>query len=647
MSAAGSQKRPIPKLDRRNFLLRIVVPTLLVMALLVVPAFLVIIPAFEEGLLSRKREMIRELTNSACSILQEYYGDETSGRMTRGEAQKAAAGRIQFLRYGKEGKDYFWITDLHPRMVMHPYRTDLDGQDLGGFQDPKGNRIFVESVRLVQTQREGYQEYVWQWKDDAQRMAPKQSYVRLFEPWGWVVGTGIYTEDVRAEIAVLTDRIIRATGLVALVVALLLLFLTQQSFRLERKRSVAEEALRESHERYRALVEASKEGTVMVLNGRSVFANQTFLAMAGYTEEQWALLNLDEVLELRDGSMAISQWMASAAREGPEPAPMEALLARRGGGASDVLLSMEQIRMGDREGTILIVRDLSIHQKVLATREQENRERDALIVDLQTALLHLGEPVKRFMREPHAAEYQMSVRQAASLMTRHNVGTVLVQGPSGEPLGVFTDHDLRDRVVARGLDLDRPLFEVMSSPIFTVSPTSQGHEALLLMREKGVEQLVVQGEDGTVVGLVRGQDLLPADRYPLAILARSIRESSHPEEVIALRSRLPVLVKALMESGARPQHVCRAISAVSDAVVQKLLAFAQAGLGASRRPSPSWPWAARDGRSRRFSRTRTRPSCSTPPRIQTSGPSRPTTWPLGTGSGCGWKRRATPTARAG
>ncbi len=584
--SAGPPKRPLPKLDRRNFLLRIVVPTLLAMVLLVVPAFTYIIPAFEEGLLSRKREMIRELTNSACSILQEYHGDEVAGRMTHAEAQAAAAARIQYLRYGKEGKDYFWITDLQPRMVMHPYRTDLNGQDLSAFQDPKGNRVFVESVRLVQAHGEGYQEYLWQWKDDALRLAPKQSYVRLFRPWGWVVGTGIYLDDVHAEIAVFTGRIMWATGLLALVIALLLLFATQQSFRLERQRAVAENALRESHERYRALVEASKEGTVMLLGGRSVFANQTFLNLVGCTEEQWALLSLDEVLALRNGSMAPSQWMASA--EGSEseagPVPVDAVLRRRDGGTTDVLLSTERICLGAREGAILIVRDLSLHQGVLAAREREDRERDALIAELQTALLHLGEPVKRFMREPHAAGFQMPVSQAAALMSRHGVDALLVQGPSGEPLGVFTDHDLRDRVVARGLALDRPLFEVMSSPVLTVSPTAQGHEALLLMRDKGVQHLVVKGEDGAVVGLVWGQDLLPVDRYPLAILARAIRESSGPEEVIAHRGRLPYLVKALLESGARPQHVCRAISAVSDAVVQKLLAFAQAGLGAP--PAP-------------------------------------------------------------
>jgi cation transport regulator ChaB len=58
-----------------------------------------------------KREMIKELTNSAWSILSKYESDERNGLITREEAQKIAASRIEFLRYGEESKDYFWITD--------------------------------------------------------------------------------------------------------------------------------------------------------------------------------------------------------------------------------------------------------------------------------------------------------------------------------------------------------------------------------------------------------------------------------------------------------------------------------------------------------------------------------------------------------
>jgi len=147
-------------------------------------------PRFQAILLERKKEMIRELTNSAVSILAEYAAEERAGPLSRAEAQAAAAGRLRDMRYNL--KDYFWITDLHPRMIMHPYRRELEGTDVSGYTDANGVRVFVEFAQAVREKDEGYVEYLWQWMDDAQRIVPKLSFVERFQPWNWVVGTGIY-----------------------------------------------------------------------------------------------------------------------------------------------------------------------------------------------------------------------------------------------------------------------------------------------------------------------------------------------------------------------------------------------------------------------------------------------------------------------
>ena len=108
------------------------------------------------------------------------------------------------MRYGPESKDYFWINDMQPRLIMHPYRTDLEGKDIAGFTDPSGKHLFVEVVRTVKNSGAGYVDYQWQWKDDPDRIVPKISYVKGFDPWGWIIGTGIYVEDVHTEIAAIT-----------------------------------------------------------------------------------------------------------------------------------------------------------------------------------------------------------------------------------------------------------------------------------------------------------------------------------------------------------------------------------------------------------------------------------------------------------
>ena len=128
--------------------LRIILPSLLAVSLFVISIFAVIIPAFRSNVMDRKREMIRELTNSAWSVLLEYAEEEKKGQLSRTEAQKRALADIRYLRYGEERKDYFWITDTHPRMVMHPYRSQLNGQDLSGKfgEDPTGKKLFLEMV---------------------------------------------------------------------------------------------------------------------------------------------------------------------------------------------------------------------------------------------------------------------------------------------------------------------------------------------------------------------------------------------------------------------------------------------------------------------------------------------------------------------
>ena len=89
-----------------RFYLKILLPSILSILLFILAIFLIIIPHFQQNIMDGKREMIKELTNSAWSILSKYENDEQNGLLTREEAQKTAVSRIQYLRYGAENKDY-------------------------------------------------------------------------------------------------------------------------------------------------------------------------------------------------------------------------------------------------------------------------------------------------------------------------------------------------------------------------------------------------------------------------------------------------------------------------------------------------------------------------------------------------------------
>jgi|GEM_PF-1127304 len=215
---------------------RIGLPAMLTLVLFVTAIFFVILPALEESFLARKREMIRELTESAWSILATFETWERDGRMSRREAQERAVEQIRNLRYGPEKKDYFWINDTFPRMVMHPYRTDLEGRDISNFQDPRGKRLFMEFIRVVEASGAGYVDYMWQWKDAPDKIVPKLSYVKGFDPWQWIIGTGIYIEDVHAEIALIRRKLSIISAGILLVVSLLAFYIIHQTLHAERMR---------------------------------------------------------------------------------------------------------------------------------------------------------------------------------------------------------------------------------------------------------------------------------------------------------------------------------------------------------------------------------------------------------------------------
>ncbi len=157
-------------------------------------------------------------------------------------AQKEAIDQIRKLRYGTQGKDYFWINDMHPFMIMHPYRSDLEGRDLTLFRDRVGNYPFVSMVKTVMDKGSGFVNYHWQWKDIPEQISPKISFVAKFEPWEWIVGTGIYIEDIDKEIHFITQELGQIFGAVFLFIIGMSFYISKQVFHIERKKNDAEYA---------------------------------------------------------------------------------------------------------------------------------------------------------------------------------------------------------------------------------------------------------------------------------------------------------------------------------------------------------------------------------------------------------------------
>ena len=344
---------------KRNYL-KIILPTILSILLFILTIFLIIIPRFQQSIMNGKREMIKELTNSAWSILSKYEIDERDGLMNREEAQKTAISRIQYLRYGEENKDYFWITDMTPKMIMHPFRNDLNGKDLTDFTDPHGKKLFVEFVETVKKSEHGFVDYMWQWKDDSLHVVPKLSYVKLFKPWNWVIGTGVYVEDVKKEISALTKRMIWISVGISILIAFLLLYIIKQSVSIEQKRIRAENELHESKEKYRTLVEAATEGIIMLIDGKISFSNKVISKMTGYEPAELNDLSLNEIISKSNNVDIIETFSKNRIKEGQ----FELNLQTKNADLVNVLVTSSTTEFYGRTVNILIFKDISIDKNL-------------------------------------------------------------------------------------------------------------------------------------------------------------------------------------------------------------------------------------------------------------------------------------------
>jgi len=392
---------------KSKFFINIILPTLLTIGLFLLTIYLIIIPRFRENIMLGKREMIREITNSAFSILQKYEEDTKSGIITGEEARKAAISGIRYLRYGEENKDYLWITDLNPDMIMHPYRNDLEGKSLKDFSDPHGKKLFVDMVRVSNEKGEGYVDYMWQWKDDPGQIVPKLSYVKLFKPWGWIIGTGIYIEDVNKEIGLLTRRLVFVTLAISLIIALLLTYITLQSMKIEKKRKKAESLLKISKEKYKTLVDASSEGLIMVIDNKMIFFNQKIHALTGYSENE--LLNQSFAFLLCNtnapGIINIFQN-----RDFPD-GHYDLILISKSGVAIETVVVVTSILFYEKQGKLITVKDTTpmkhppgVAEDIIGVMELAGFGFIRVVLDEKGKFLYAGQSIVKMLGFNHFRE---------------------------------------------------------------------------------------------------------------------------------------------------------------------------------------------------------------------------------------------------
>ncbi len=496
------------------FHLKIVVPSVAAVIMLILSLFLIVVPDFHDSMMDGKKEMIKELTASAVSVINYYIELQKKGIITKKQAQQKAIDDIEHMHYGIKNKDYFWITDMHPRMIMHPYRTDLVGKDLSSFKDVKnksGKLLFTESVKLVKEKHEGYIHYLWQWMDDENRTAKKLSYVKGIPEWGWIIGTGVYIHDVDEQIAKITDNLLVILSIISIILILALANLMYQSHKIEKNKMHAEMGMMEAKDRYRALVEASNEGCMLLLGGEIIYSNHTIQKMLGYSEKDLnftALLNhiipdskinrniLKHLKKLQSGEPAIGEF--------------ESQLKTRSGALLDMIIATSRIFFAQKNGHVISVRKI----------------------------------------------------------TRTDASNILFFENSS------AEHEENPGFTKTIASICRPLTTPPSPELPVLKDSTLLFEAVVAIRSGCSDKILVQNDKGEVTGEINSKDVAIAFSGPAVDVLLEIKQADNLGHIVRMLNQLPDIVKGMTHQRSAQTAIRKLIGKMFDAAIVRFIELA-------------------------------------------------------------------------
>ncbi len=175
--------------------------------------------AYDQGLRARQ-QLVKQTVESAYGVLTWAQQMEASGQMDRDQAQAAAKQVLAKMRYGNN--EYYFLSDMQANVVMHPIKPALDGKSGSAIRDTNGVVIFEAFADKVRKDQSGFVAYLWP-KPGKDQPVEKISFVQGFAPWSWIVGSGLYVDDLWDAFVVSITRI----GVAVLLSGILIIWITR------------------------------------------------------------------------------------------------------------------------------------------------------------------------------------------------------------------------------------------------------------------------------------------------------------------------------------------------------------------------------------------------------------------------------------
>ncbi|ARJ64716.1 chemotaxis protein [Magnetospirillum sp. ME-1] len=367
--------------------------------------------SLRDTLVEDRRQSLKHLVESATSIVAGYQARAAKGELSEDDAKALAKTALQFLRYGKN--DYFFINNYQYSAVMHPLRPEMVGQDQSQMKDPNGIFITREMVDVSRRDGGGYVYYHWARVKD-QPPVPKVVYVADFKPWSWVIGTGVYIDDIdEAYRAKMVDIGLKAAALALLagVVAVLIARSITGPLRqlVTRMSALAQGDIEhevqgtERQDEMGALARAMEVFRGSALENRRLLNEQEHLKQVAAQERNRTLLDMADGLERRVKAavQAITQvgsrlngasnaMTHTAEQTSEQTSAVVAATAQTSGNVQTVASAAEELSASGNE----ISRQVALTADIARSAAEEAEQTNGMVSALAAAAGRIGEVVQ-------------------------------------------------------------------------------------------------------------------------------------------------------------------------------------------------------------------------------------------------------------
>lgn len=563
-------------INKKKFFINVIVPTLITQVLFIVLIFLVIIPDFNHNLIEAKKEMISEIINSAVCIADQHFHDYKVGKCTIEEAKLKAIATIRSIRYGTANKDYIWITDKVPNMIMHPYRSDLNGRNVENFKDPNGTKMFSEMKKIAERNGRGFVDYKWQWMDDSTKIVPKISFVREYKNFNWIIGTGVYIEDVRNSINTVINSLILTSLVIFTLISGLLFIIARRNFKVEKLRSIAEQSLHESHEKYKALVEASSDGTLMFIEDNCIFTNSQICDLINCNQKEKIKPNLAGIIVADDieNHKKIQDFLLN----GDSTLQIETNILTSASKIVSVLISFSKVKINENHGLIVIIKDLT-----LISQEGENND--------NFLFRKHSDDIKEKLLEVYTSQFSLldlpikslNIKQIPDINPNSDIKTCfeILNFYNSEFINcnskIISRNSILEQLLLNNISINSQVNQLKNEEIPSISVNKTLIDLLVLMLQTNRTHILIENNNNfSEISLNSLENIFSSNSK---ILTKQLDNASSIAEIIKIHNELPVFVNNFVNAGTNISLITETITNASDKITNSIINLAIKTLG--------------------------------------------------------------------